>query len=149
MNFFELLDQQYKQALKTKDAIRLSALRLLKTAIRHKETEVRRKLEEKEALVVVMSQVKQRRDSMEQFKNGGRDDLAQREEAELAVLEAYLPRQLNQTELEAAISGLISELEAKSVKDMGRVMKEFMGRYAGQVDGKLAGELVKKQLSGA
>jgi uncharacterized protein YqeY len=147
LSLLETLDQDFKTALKAKDELKLSVLRMLKTAIKNKEVEVRRKLEDEDVLALVSNQAKQRRDSIKQFEEGGRDDLVQREKAELAVLESYLPAQMDRGEIETEVMALLDELEAKSVKDMGRVMKTFMNRFAGQVDGKVVGEVVKQKLS--
>ncbi len=147
MSLLETLDQDFKAALKAKDELKLSVLRMLKTVMKNKEVEVRRKLEDEDLLALISNQAKQRRDSIKQFAEGGRDDLVQREEAELAVLESYLPTQLDRGEIETEVMALLGELEATSVKDMGRVMKTFMNRFAGRVDGKVVGEVVKQKLS--
>ena len=147
MTLYDTLDTDFKTALRAKDEVRLSVLRMLKTAAKNKEVELKRKLDEAELLGVIKSQAKMRRDSIEQFTQGGRADLAEREAAELSVLETYLPQQMGAEELENAIDGLIAELGAGSVKDMGRVMKELMNRFAGRVDGKEAGGIVKSKLS--
>lgn len=147
MGIHDRISQDFKEALKAKDKIRVAVLRMLKTSIKNKEVELRRELDEAEIMKAVTGQAKQRRDSIEQFTKGGREDLAKQEEAELAILESYLPKQLGQAELEAAAADVIAELEANSPKDMGKVMKNLMSRYAGQIDGKAAGETVKKILS--
>ncbi|MFH1137638.1 MAG: GatB/YqeY domain-containing protein [Pseudomonadota bacterium] len=148
MSFYETLDQDFKSAMKAREEVRLSTLRMLKTSIKNKEVELRRKLDDDELLGLVKNQVKQRRDSIDQFKKGGRDDLTAREEAELAVLEAYLPTRISPGELEKLLADLIVELDAKSPKDMGKVMKAFMARHGGHADGKLAGDLAKRILAG-
>ncbi|MBF0530381.1 MAG: GatB/YqeY domain-containing protein [Deltaproteobacteria bacterium] len=147
MTIAETLDQDYKLALKAKDEIRVAAWRLLKTAIKNKEVDLRHKLKDEEIIATIVSQAKQRRDSIAQYQAGGRDDLVKREEIELAILEAYLPKQLNEHDLEQAIDQIIVELSAASPKDRGRAMKALMTRHTGQIDGKLAGELVKKKLT--
>ena len=147
MSLYQTLDQDFKVALKARDEVRVAVLRMLRTAIKHKEVQVRRELEEGELLGLIKSQVKQHRDSIDQFSKGGREDLVEREKAELVVLEGYLPTQLSREEIDRLAAELIDELEAKTPKDMGRVMKTLMGRYAGQVDGKTAGEIVKQRLS--
>ncbi|MEW5725221.1 MAG: GatB/YqeY domain-containing protein [Thermodesulfobacteriota bacterium] len=147
MSLFQTLEQDFKAALKAKDEVRVMVLRMLRTAMKNKEVELRRKLEEPEVLGLISTQIKQRRDSIEQFHLGGREDLVRREEAELAVLEAYLPRQLSRAEVEAAAAALISELGASSAKDLGRIMKAFMSKYAGQADGKVVSEVVKGKLA--
>ena len=147
MSFYQTLDQDFKSALKDRDELRVSVQRMLRTALKNKEVELRRKLEDKEILGVIQNQAKQRRDSIEQFSKGGRLDLVEKEKAELLILEAYLPQQMSREEIEAAVKALIAELDATSVKEMGRVMKTFMERYKGQADGKLVGDLVKKALT--
>ena len=145
---YETIDRDFKTALKAKDEVRVSVLRMLKTAVKNKEVELKRRLETSEYLGVISNQAKQRRDSLEQFRSGGRDDLAEREQAELVILEGYLPSQLSEEELDAAVAEIIAESGAESPKDMGRVMKLFMSRYQGQVDGKAASAAVKNKLSG-
>ncbi len=137
-------------AMRQHDAERLSALRMLKAALMNRAVEKRRDLDDQESRQVVTAQVKQRRDSIEQFLNGGRRDLADREAAEIRVLETYLPPALDPAALDAAVQAAISETGATSPKDMGRVMKAVMARLAGQsVDGKVVNELVRAKLAGA
>ena len=147
MSLYDTISQDFKQAMKAKEDVRVSVLRMLKTALKNKEVELCRKLDDPEIAAVIRSQVKQRRDSVEQFTAGGRTDLVAREEAELVFLEAYLPKQLGREAVEAAAAALIAELGAGSSKDMGRVMKAFTSRYAGQADGKLVSEVVKEKLA--
>ena len=135
-------------AMKAKDAARLSALRMLKAALMNKGVEKNRTLEDAEELQVVSSLVKQRRDSIEQFTAGGRTDLAAKEEAEIAILEAYLPPSVSAGDLERAVVEAIAETGAASAKDMGKVMKAVMARLAGKtVDGKKVNELVRARLA--
>jgi len=148
VSLYEIFDQDFKKALKARDEVWTSVLRMLKTVIKNKEVELRRKLDEPELVALVKSQAKQRGDSIFHFEKGGRDDLVRREQAELAILEGYLPRQLGQEELERAAAEVIGELGASSAKDTGRVMKEFMGRHGGQADGKAASEVIRRMLSG-
>ena len=148
MSFYDVLDQDFKTALKAKDEVRVLTLRMLKTSIKNKEVELRRKLEESELLSVIKNQVKQRKDSIEQYRKGGREDLAAKEEAELAVLEAYMPAQISPEGLEKLAAALIEELGASSIKEMGKVMKTFMARHGDQADGKTAGETIKRLLAG-
>jgi uncharacterized protein YqeY len=129
---------------------RLSALRMLKAALMNKEIEARRPLDDVESLQVVRSLVKQRRESIEQFAKGGRQDLVDKETAEIAVLEAYLPAPTDPAVIERAVAEAVAETSAASPKDMGRVMKATMARLVGQnVDGKVVSELVRKKLGGA
>ena len=137
-------------AMRRKDAARLSALRMLKAAFMNREVEKGRALDDAELRQVVQSLVKQRRDSIEQFIKGGRQDLVDKETAEIAVLESYLPPAVDPAVVERAIAEAIAETGATSAKDMGRVMKGVMARLAGQtIDGKSVNELVRKKLSGA
>jgi uncharacterized protein YqeY len=134
-------------AMKAHDQARLGALRLLKAALVNREVEKGRTLEAAEELQVVVSLVKQRRESAEQFKAGGRQELADKELADVPVLEAYLPAQADEARLEAAIDKAIADLNATSAKDMGRVMKAVMAGLAGQaVDGRAVNEMVRRKL---
>jgi len=138
------------EAMRTRAHLRLSALRMLKAALTNRAVEARRPLDDAEALQVVRSLVKQRRDSIEQFAKGGRQDLVDKETAEIAVLEAYLPAAADPASVERAVSEAIAESGATSPKDVGRVMKAVMAKLSGQnVDGKTVNELVRKKLSGA
>lgn len=141
------LNTAIADAMRNKDPIRLSALRMLKAALMNREVERGHALDEAEALQVVNTLVKQRRDSIEQFTKGGRPDLADKEAAEIHVLETYLPPAADPALIERAVNEAIAETGASSVKDMGRVMKAAMSKLAGQsVDGKAVNELVRKRL---
>ena len=130
------------------DPARLSALRMLKAALMNREVERGRALDDSESLQVVASLVKQRKDSIEQFTRGGRQDLADKEAAEILVLEAYLPAAADPAAIERAVAEAVQETGAASIKDMGRVMKAAMAKLAGQtVDGKAVNELVRAKLS--
>jgi hypothetical protein len=135
-------------AMRRKDTVRLGALRMLKAAFMNREIEKGHALDDAEARQVVTSLVKQRRDSIEQFTKGGREDLARKEAAEITVLEAYLPPSADPLVIDRAVSDAIAETGATSPKDMGRVMKAAMARLAGQtVDGKVVNELVRAKLN--
>ena len=137
-------------AMKSKETARLSALRMLKAAIMNKGVEKARDLDDAEVVQVVSTLVKQRRDSIEQFLKGGRQDLVDKETAEIGVLESYLPPAADPALIDRAVTEAIAETGATSAKDMGRVMKAVMTRLAGQtIDGKSVNELVRKKLSGA
>ena len=137
-------------AMRKHDPIRLTALRMLKTALTNREVERGRALDDAESQNVVAALVKQRRDSIEQFTNGGRQDLADKEAAEIRVLEAYLPPPANPAAIELAVTAAIQETGATSPKEMGRVMKVAMAKLTGQsVDGKTVNELVRQKLAGA
>lgn len=134
-------------AMKAKDAGRLSALRMLKAAFMNKEVEKGRDLEDAEALQVVASLVKQRRDSIEQFTKAGRTDLVAKEAADIAVLEHFLPPAATAEEIDAAVTAAIAESGATSAKDMGKVMKAVMPKLAGKnADGKAVNEAVRRKL---
>jgi uncharacterized protein len=135
-------------AMRKQDSVRLGALRMLKAALMNREVERGGALDDSEAAQVVSSLVKQRKDSIEQFTKGGRQDLADKEAAEIAILESYLPPAADPAAIDRAIGEAIAETGATSAKDMGRVMKAAMARLAGQtVDGKTVSDLVKQRLS--
>ena len=134
-------------AMRKQDAARLGPLRMLKAAFMNKSVEKGRDLDEAEERQVVSSLVKQRRDSIEQFAKGGRQDLVDKETAEIAILEKYLPPAVDPAALEKAVADAVAETGATSQKDMGRVMKAAMAKLAGQtVDGKIVNELVRRKL---
>ena len=136
-------------AMRQRDAPRLSALRMLKAAMVNRAVEKGREIDDAEARLVVGALVKQRRDSIEQFTKGGRQDLVDKETAELAILEVYLPPAADSAVVDRAVSEAIAETGATSAKDMGRVMKAVMLRLAGQtLDGKVISELVRRKLAG-
>ena len=135
--------------MRKRDAIRLSTLRMLKAALMNREIERGHKLDDTESQQVVASLVKQRRDSIEQFTKGGRQELADKEQSEIVVLEAYLPPAADPAAVEQAVVEAIAETGAASPKDTGRVMKAAMAKLAGQsVDGKTVSDLVRKKLTG-
>ena len=134
-------------AMKAKDQTTLTALRMLKTALTNKSIEKGRALDNAEELQVVSTLVKQRRDSIEQFTKGGRKDLADKEQAEIAILNAYLPAAASDEDIAAAVAGAVAETGASGAKDMGKVMKAAMAALAGKtVDGKKVSEAVKAKL---
>ena len=134
-------------AMKAKDAARLSALRMMKAAIMNKGVEKGRDLEDAEVVQVFGSLVKQRRDSIDQFAKAGRTDLVDKESAEIAVLEEYLPPAASTADIEAAVAAAIAETGAASAKDMGKVMKAVMPRLAGKnADGRTINEAVRRKL---
>ncbi len=141
------LNEQMVAAAKAKDKIRLSAVRMLKTALHNKEIDLMRPLNDAECMQVISAMVKQRKDSIEQFAKGGRQDLVEKEEAELNVLQEFLPEQMSDDDVEALIKKIIADVGATSVKDMGKVMKALMPQITGKADGKAAGEKVKALLS--
>lgn len=150
MSLVEDVSAAITDAMRQKDAARLSALRMLKAAFMNKSVEKGHELDDSEARQVVSALVKQRRDSIEQFEKGGRQDLVAKETAEIAILESYLPPAADPAIVERAVADAIAETGATSPKDMGKVMKAAMARLTGQtIDGKAVNELVRKKLSGA
>lgn len=148
MSLTDTLGADIARAMKAKDATTLTALRMLKTALTNKSIEKNKTLEAAEELQVVNVLVKQRRDSIEQFEAAGRHELAQKERAEIAVLDAYLPPSATDEELVAAVDAAVTATGAASAKDMGKVMKAVMSALAGKtVDGKRVNELVRAKLS--
>jgi uncharacterized protein len=142
------LNAAIADAMRRHDAVRLSALRMLKAGLVNREVERGRALDEAETLQVVASLVKQRKDSIEQFTKGGRQDLVDKESAEIVVLSEYLPPAADPAVVERAVAEAIQETGATSPKDMGRVMKAAMAKLAGQsVDGKTVNELVRQRLA--
>jgi uncharacterized protein YqeY len=148
MSLEQTLGADIVTAMKAKDQTRLTALRMLKTALTNKTIEKGRALEAAEELQVVSMLVKQRRDSIEQFTRGGRQDLADKEQAEIGVLTGYLPAAASEEDVSAAVSAAIAETGATSAKDMGKVMKAVMAALAGKtVDGKKVSDAVKARLA--
>ncbi len=147
MSFAEKVDKEMNRAVKAKDRIRLSALRMLKSGLHNREIDLKHEITEREFLQLVASMVKQRKDSIEQFAKGGRTDLVEKEEAELKVIEEFLPSQLSEADIDAAIAEAIREVAATGIRDMGKVMKVLMPKLTGRADGKVVGEKVKARLS--
>jgi uncharacterized protein len=149
MKLMDRIGQDIASAMKARDQARLSPLRMAKAAMMNREVEKGRALEEAESEQVIAALIKQRRDSIEQFAKGGREDLVARETAEITVLEAYLPPPLDAADVEAAVDAAIAETGATTPKDLGRVMKATMAKLAGQtVDGKAVNEIVRRKLGG-
>lgn len=148
MSLEQTLSADIVTAMRTKDATRLTPLRMLKTALTNKSIEKGRALEGGEELQIVSMLVKQRRDSIDQFTKGGRVDLADKEQAEIAVLEAYLPAAASDEEIAAAVAAAVAETGATTAKDMGKVMKAVMAALAGKtVDGKKVSDAVRQSLN--
>ena len=149
MSFIERIQKDLAAAMKTKDELRLSVLRMVKAALKNKEVEKIRPLDDAEALGVLQTLVKQRHESVEQFARGGRTDLAEKETKEIAIIESYLPAAPGQAELDQAIEAAIAETGADSPKQMGAVIKAARARLEGKtVDGKVLSECVRERLSG-
>jgi uncharacterized protein YqeY len=147
MTLLERISQDIAAAMRAKEQVRLGALRMAKAALMNREVERGRALDDAESQQVMASLIKQRRDSIEQFRKGGRNDLADKEAAEITTLEAYLPAPLDLAALEKLIDDAIGETGANGAKDLGRVMKAVMPKLAGQtVDGKVVNEIVRRKL---
>ncbi|HKF52145.1 MAG TPA: GatB/YqeY domain-containing protein [Candidatus Acidoferrales bacterium] len=148
MSLIEKVQQDLTAAMKEKDELRLSVLRMVKSALKNKEIEKMRPLEGMEALQVLQTLVKQRHESVEQFTKGGRDDLAQKEAQEIKIIEGYLPPAPNDTEIARAVEDAISETGADSLKQMGAVVKAARAKLEGKtVDGKVLSDKVRERLS--
>src|SRR5688572_1886649 len=148
MSLEQTLSADIVTAMEAKDQTKLTALRMLKTALTNKSIEKGRALDGAEELQVVSTLVKQRRDSIEQFTKGGRQDLADKEQAEITILNGYLPASASDEEVAAAVDAAVAETGATSAKDMGKVMKAVMAALSGKtVDGKKVSEAVKARLS--
>ena len=146
----ERIISELTAAMKAKDAARTSTLRMLKAAIVNRQIEKGGELDDEELMKLLRSQVKQRRDSVEQYEKGGRQDLADKELSEIAVIEGYLPQAASQEEIDQAVAAAIAETGAASMKEMGAVMKAVMPRLAGKnADGRAVSETVKKKLTPA
>jgi len=149
VSFIDELNAAIADAMRRHEAVRLGALRMLKAALMNREVERGHALDDSDTRQVVTSLVKQRRDSIEQFVKGGRQDLADKEAAEIRVLETYLPPAADPAAIDRAIVDAMAETGATSPKDMGRVMKAAMAKLAGQtVDGKVVNERVRQKLAG-
>lgn len=147
MSLSERIEKDYVTAFKAKKTDEVAVLRMLKAAVKNKQVELRRELADNEILDVVSKQVKQRQESIDQFRAAGRIDLAEIEEREHLILRAYLPTALSPAELEAAVVSTIQTLGASGMKDMGKVMNAILGEHAGRVDGKELSALVRAKLS--
>jgi hypothetical protein len=149
MSFAEKIQQQLTAAMKAREELRLRVLRMLKAALHNRKIEKGAELDDPEAMAVVKSLIKQRREAAEEYRKGGAADRAAEEEKEIGVLEGYLPAAVSDDAIRAAIDAAVQETAASSAKDMGKVMKAVMSRFAGQnVDGKKVSELVRQRLSG-
>jgi uncharacterized protein YqeY len=149
MPLIDELSKTMAEAMKARDQVRLSTLRMMKAALTNREVERGRSLTEPEELQVLAGLVKQRRESIDQFAKAGRQDLVEKETAELAILERYLPPAVGAEDLQRLVDEVVAETGASSPKDVGKVMKGVMARLAGAtVDGKAVNELVRKRLAG-
>jgi len=149
-----LIDQIQKDitnAMKARDEQRLSCLRMVKTALKHREIEKMAPLDDKESQQVLTTLIKQRKDSVEQFTKGGRQEMADKEAAEIKLIEAYLPKAAAEGDIVAGVKATFAEMGSPTMKDMGTVMKNAMARFASagmRVDGKIVSDAVKKELEG-
>ncbi len=148
MSLKDRLIQDMKEAMKARDQLRLSTLRLLISEIKNKEIDAKGELKDEDILAIIQKAVKQRQDSIAQYEKGGRQDLADKEKAELEILKAYLPEELSQEEILEIIDQAIAATGASSPKEMGKVMREVMPKVKGRADGKVVNELVRKRLAG-
>ncbi|HEY6837218.1 MAG TPA: GatB/YqeY domain-containing protein [Geobacteraceae bacterium] len=140
------LTEEMKGAMKAKDELRLSTIRLVRSAVRNKEIDLKREMADQEVIETISSLVKQRRESIRLFTEAGRDDLVAKEEKELAILLSFLPQQLGREEVAELVVKVIAECGAQGAKDMGKVMKALMPHVAGRADGKMVSEVVKEKL---
>jgi len=147
MEYRSRIEEGLKVSLKQRDSIRVSVLRMLLAAVKNKEIEKLRALSEDEFFAIIKTSIKQHIESIESFKKGNRTELAQKEEKELEILKEFLPAPLSEEELLREIEETIKSLEAKSQKDMGKVIKYLMEKYPGRTDGKVLSGMVLKRLS--
>jgi len=144
----ERLTADMKEALKAHDAARLSTIRMVFSAVRNKEIDSRKDMDDEGVLSVLATSAKQRRESIEQYEKAGRQDLVDKEKAELEVIRSYMPQQMGREEIEALVKDAVAESGAKGPGDMGKVMKVLMPKVKGRADGKLVNEVVKAALGG-
>ncbi|MGA8490866.1 MAG: GatB/YqeY domain-containing protein [Terriglobales bacterium] len=150
MNLIEQIQKDITAAMKGKEEARLSCLRMVKTALKNREIDKMSPLDDKEAQQVLNTLIKQRRESVEQFTKGGRQEMADKESAEIKIIEAYMPKAAGEDEIVSGVKAVIAEMGSPTIKDMGAVMKNAMARFAGQglrVDGKVVSETVKRELT--
>jgi len=151
MTLVEQIQQDITAAMKARDEQRLSALRMVKAALKNREIEKMAPLDEKESQAVLATLIKQRKESVEQFTKGGRQEMADKEAAEIVLIETYLPKAAGEAEIVAGVKAVIAEMGSPTMKDMGSVMKNAMARFSGagmRVDGKIVSEAVKRELAG-
>ena len=147
MSLNEKINEDFKNAMRAKDNVRLSCLRMLKSSVKNKQVEKGRELEDKEIEAIISSLIRKGNEAIEEFKKGGRDDLVLNEDREIKIFYEYLPKQLTTEEIEKTLREVISELAAESPGDLGKVMKAAMSRMAGQAQGKEVNEIARKLLS--
>ena len=150
MSISEKVQKDMTEAMKARDERRLSALRMVKAALKNREIEKRGKLDDNEEMQVLNSLIKQRKDSVEQFTKGGRQELADKEAAEIKLIETYLPQAVPEADIEAVVRAKVAEMGTPTLKDMGALMKAVMAHFqtaGARVDGKVVSEIVKRQLT--
>ncbi len=147
MSLKEQLNADMKEAMKAKQSERLGTIRQLRSAIKNKEIDLGKELDDDAVIAVIGTQVKQRREAAQMYRDNQRPELADKEEAELAVLQAYLPAQLGEAEIRQIVTEVVAEVGASSLKDMGKVMPQVMARTKGAAEGKLVNQLVRELLS--
>ncbi len=147
MGLEDRLMDEMKEAMKSNDKLRLSTIRLVRSSLKNKEIELRRKLEDEDILRVIQGMVRKGEESIEQFQAGGRLDLVEKERKEIEILKSFLPQPISNEEILSIINESIKETQASSLKDLGKVMKLVMSKLGGRADGKLINQLVKERLS--
>jgi uncharacterized protein YqeY len=148
MSITERIQKDIVESMKSKQELRLSTLRMAKSALKNKEIDKRAPLDEKEEIAVLSTLIKQRKDSIEQFTKGNRPELAQKEADEILIIEGYMPKAIGEEEIVGTVKAVIAEMGSPTMKDLGTVMKTAMARFGGaRVDGKLVSETVKKELT--
>jgi uncharacterized protein YqeY len=147
MTLEERLVEEMKEAMKANDKLRLSIIRMIRSSVKNKEIELRKPLDDEAVQKVIQGMVRKGEESLEQFKLGGRMDLVEKESQEIEILKSYLPQALTQEEMIKIVDEAIQEVEATSLKDLGKVMKSVMPKLQGKADGKLINQLVKERLS--
>jgi len=151
MSLVDQIQKDITTAMKARDEQRLSTLRMVKTALKNREIDKMSPLDDKESQAVLTTLIKQRKESVEQFTKGGRQEMADKEAAEIVLIESYLPKAAGEAEIVAGVKAVIAEMGSPTMKDMGTVMKNAMARFSGaamRVDGKMVSEAVKKELAG-
>jgi uncharacterized protein len=151
MSMIEQIQKDITAAMKARDEQRLSTLRMVKTALKNREIDKMAPLDEKESQAVLSTLIKQRKDSIEQFTKGGRQEMADKEAAEIVLIETYLPKAAGEGEIAAGVKAVIAEMTSPTMKDMGSVMKNVMARFSAagmRVDGKVVSDTVKRELAG-
>ncbi|ALS27294.1 GatB/YqeY domain-containing protein [Paenibacillus cisolokensis] len=146
MNLSERLNDDMKQAMKNQDKFKLSTIRMIRSAVKNQEIELKRPLDDNEVLDIISREIKQRKDSLQEFRKAGRNDLADNVAAEIEIISVYLPEQLTEEEIQAIVQQTIQETGASSKAEMGKVMSALMPKVKGRADGKLVNQIVQQFL---